>query len=648
MAELIWEGKYNKQGQKVAPVRYSLPFQTVETVNESAADRKRNLDLLTERHETEWRNRLIWGDKKYVLPSLLKEFAGQVNLIYIDPPFATGANFSYRARIPPPPENTDKSEDSDESLSEFVKQPSIIEEKAYRDTWGRGIDSYLQWFYETAIFLRELLTDNGSIYVHLDWHVGHYVKAVMDEIFGMDNFRNMVVWHYGGRGAKAISGQFPRNYDIILIFSKTSICEIKKVYIEFRVPISDAAKYGYKKDESARWFRCAPRGEYTDESVAKLEKEGRIYRTRNGNIRIKYFLEEKSGFVIDNKIVGDVWADISDMMHTPKDERIDYDTQKPVALLERIISASSNPSDLILDCFVGSGTTAVVAEKLGRRWIACDLSRFAIHTTRKRLLGIPNLKPFIVQNLGKYERQVWIGESFKGENDISERLWNYRKFILELYHAEPITGYQYLHGFKAGRMVYVGSVDSPVTLDDIRNIALELKKSVGKDTSRNSQVDVLYWDLAFEMNELSKQIAAEAGIGIRFLKIPREVMDQKAVEQGDVKFFELASLDVKVDVKDKKVIVKLTDFMMPLEEVPDDVKQSVIPWSQWIDYWAVDWDFKEDTFHNQWQSYRTKKEPNLTLHTDWEYNQPGKYHILIKVIDIFGNDTTKSIKVEIK
>jgi adenine-specific DNA-methyltransferase len=182
LTELIWDGKY-KDNKKIGPVRIELPFQTVETVNETAKERQLTLDRLYSGQKTEWRNRLIWGDKKYVLPSLLPEFAGQVNLIYIDPPFATGANFSFTAIIP----------ESDES---FTKEPSMIEQRAYRDTWGHGLDSYLQWFYETAVLLRELLTEDGSLYVHLDWHIGQYAKAVLDEVFSAERMINEIIWYY--------------------------------------------------------------------------------------------------------------------------------------------------------------------------------------------------------------------------------------------------------------------------------------------------------------------------------------------------------------------------------------------------------------------------------------------------------------------
>src|SRR3990172_7988870 len=177
MAELIWEGKYDKDGRKTAPLRVALPFQTVETVNESDQERQRTLDLFSTGRDPEGRDRLIWGDKKYVLHSLLPELAGKVNLIYIDPPFDTGADFSFHVEV---------------DGEAFTKEPSIIEQKAYRDTWGRGLDSYLQWFYETVVLLQQLLAEDGSIYIHLDWHVVHYAKTVMDEVFGADSLRNQI------------------------------------------------------------------------------------------------------------------------------------------------------------------------------------------------------------------------------------------------------------------------------------------------------------------------------------------------------------------------------------------------------------------------------------------------------------------------
>jgi hypothetical protein len=318
-----------------------------------------------------------------------------------------------------------------------------------------------------------------------------------------------------------------------------------------------------------------------------------------------------------------------------------------------------NQHDLVLDCFCGSGTTAAVAEKLNRRWIACDLGRFAIHTTRKRLLSIENVKPFVVQNLGKYERQAWQAAEFGGPDKAVAVVANYRRFILDLYGARPLQGYAWLHGLKAGRMVHIGAVDAPVSPGDVTQIALEFRKAVGRgaDAPGVSAVDVLGWDFAFELNEVAKQQAREANIAMRFLRIPREVLEKQAVEQGDIKFFELAALAVEVQepgfskkpgFSDRTVALTLTDFVIPPDDVPADIQRAITHWSQWIDYWAVDWDNQGDTFHNQWQTYRTRKDKSLALKASHQYEEPGTYRVMVKVIDILGNDTTKTLMVEVE
>ena len=632
MVELTWDGKYDKDGKRAAPLRIALPFQTVETVNESAQQRQRMLDIFAAGRDPEWRNRLIWGDKKYVLPSLLPELAGKVDLIYIDPPFATGADFSYRAQV---------------GDDEFTKEANVIEQKAYRDTWGKGLDGYLAWFYGAVVNLYDLLADTGSLYIHCDTNASHYIKVVADAVFGNDNFRNEIIWIYGkaARGAKGIAKQYARNNDVILLYSRSNDWTFNPS-IGYRVLSSEEAKAkGFRKDNLG-WFKTSPRGDYTDDSIKRLEKEGRIYRTKTGTIRIRYNLQEKNGKVLEEYRHGSAWDDIPDMMHTKKSERLGYPTQKPEELLERIIRTSSNENDLVLDCFCGSGTTAAAAEKLNRRWIACDLGRFAIHTARKRLLGIEDVRPFVVQNLGKYERQVWQKAEF-GEN-MGFVLRAYRQFILDLYHAETVEGCSWLHGVKGRRMVHVGSVDSPIALGDVQQIAIEFKKTVGKNPSRVAGVDVLGWDFALDMNETARQIAQDAGLQVRFMRIPREVLEKKAVDQGDIQFFELAALSVETDVKGRHIDIELTDFMVPPDDVPADVIKAVHHWSEWIDYWAVDFDYRADAFHNQWQSYRTRKDRTLLLRASHDYPQAGDYVVLVKVIDILGNDTTKAIPVKVR
>ncbi len=382
--------------------------------------------------------------------------------------------------------------------------------------------------------------------------------------------------------------------------------------------------------------------------MLSLEKEGKIFWNSNGVPKLKMFLDEARGVPLSN-----LWVDIA--MVKGGSEAMDYPTQKPEALLKRIIEASTKENDLVLGCFCGSGTTAAVAEKHYRRWIACDLVRFAIHTTRKRLLGIPHVKPFVMQNLGKYERQAWQVAEFPSQNhaeDQRERELRYHKFVLELYHAEPVNGYAWLHGLKSGRMVHVGAVDAPVTLGDVKAMAAEIWRAVGKGKSapKEAGIDVLGWEFAFELNELARQVAAEARVDIRFKKIPREVLEKRAVEQGDIHFFELAALTV--DLKSQKKAngtvakLKLKDFIPPHDDVPQDVLKAITHWSQWIDYWAVDWNYQSDTFHNEWQTFRTRKGNDFVLESSHTYQKPGKYTIVIKVIDILGNDTTKTVQIE--
>jgi adenine-specific DNA-methyltransferase len=618
MAELIWDGKYDAHGNKRAPVRIELPFQTVETVNESAQERQRTLELSSSGHDPEWRNRLIWGDKKYVLPSLLPEFAGKVDLIYIDPPFSSGQDFSFSTTLP-------------ETDDEFTKSPSTLEQKAYRDTWGvdqadsdRGVtelDRYLRWLNETFVLLRELLSSEGSIFVHLDVHMGPYVKALMDEVFGRDNFQNEVVWYYYNKLHDSRKRVLPKAFDQILYYVKDR---------------NSSYPYTALKEP-----RATP--------VTKLK-----YRKVAGKIQNiigddgKAVTYESAERTVDN-----VWR-IRCLQPANMQEWVGYQTQKPVDLIERILSIASKPTDLVLDCFVGSGSSAIAAEKLDRRWIACDLGRFSIHTTRKRLLATA-VKPFIVQNLGKYERQQWQVAEFPSNGkdrleEQKEREAAYRKFILELYHATPVSGHAWLHGVKSGRMVHVAAVDAPVTRADVNAIAAEVWKAAGKgaNSPQKPAVDILGWEFALELNETAKEVAAQARVDAAFKKIPREVLEKKAVEQGDVHFFELGALSVEAKIKKHELTLTLSDFVIPLDDVPAEVRSAIKHWSQMVDYWAVDWDFKDDTFHNQWQSYRTRKNPKLDLSVKREYPDPGNYTVVVKVIDILGNDTTKTLTVEIK
>jgi len=648
VTELIWEGKYDNEGRKVAPLKVALPFQTVETVNESAQERQVALDLFSRGGGAEWRNRLIWGDKKYVLPALLAEFAGEVDLIYIDPPFATGADFSFTSQVP----NSDTT---------FMKEPSIIEQKAYRDTWGAGTDSYVRWFRDSVAQLYDLLAPTGSMYVHLDWHIGAYAKVVLDEVFGSASFKNEIVWK------RSLPHNDPRKYgaihDVILYYVKSPSDYV--FHSQFTEQSEDYKKSHYtQRDPDGRVYRLqslsasgsGPARRFGDRVIAppvgthwrfsqdridELLTQGLIVFTSKGQPNFKRYLDESRGSALQS-----IWTDINPL-NPQASERVNYPTQKPVALVRRIVEVSSNEGDLVLDCFAGSGTTAVAAEGLGRRWIAADLGRFAVHTARKRLLSLAGVRPFVVQNLGKYERQLWQAAEF-GEN-AEVRTRAYRQFILEVFKAKPIEGNVWLHGAKAGRLVHVGTVDAPVTVGDVRQIATEFRRVTGTGASApgTKAVDILGWDFAFELNEVARQEAANAGIEVRFWRIPREVLERRAVEQGDIRFFELAALGVELTRKQRVVKATLTNFIIPLDDVPEDVQSAISDWSQWIDYWAVDWDNKSDTFHNEWQTYRTRKDPGLHKAATHEYSDAGEFRIVVKVIDILGNDTTKTLTVQV-
>ena len=315
--------------------------------------------------QTPWRGLLFRGDNARVMALLEPELAGAVDLIYADPPFAIGEALRFGAR-----------------KQARDRAPG---EPAYDDVWRGGIEAYTAMLRERLTAMRLLLAPSGAIFLHLDWRACHHGRLLLDEIFGADNFRNEIVWHYGGRGAKAGAGQFPRNHDTVLFYSKSPATRFTTPQVEERLSPKAARARGYRRSDDGRWFKTAPRGDYTDESIARLEAEGRVHRTRTGRARVKYHLAEEDGLVVDRRPLGDVWSDIPDMMHAPAAERTDYPTQKPERLLRRIVEAASPPGGLVADFFCGAGTALAAAEGLGRRWVGCDLSPAAVEIAAARL-----------------------------------------------------------------------------------------------------------------------------------------------------------------------------------------------------------------------------------------------------------------------
>jgi len=441
----------------------------------------------------------------------------------------------------------------------------VLEETAYRDTWGRGIDSYLGMMYERLVLMHELLASTGSFYIHLDSHMSHYLKVVCDEIFGRENFMREIIWRIGWiSGYKAKAANWARNHDTILFYVKDrNRFTFNKTYIEH--------------DPNYR------RGSYGSEEAADVET-----------------IVDDASEASPGRPIDDVWTNLpSIQIMSFSQEKTGYPTQKNLDLVERIVRSSSNPGDLVADFFCGAGTTLAAAERLGRRWLGADLGRFAVHTTRKRLLNVPDCRPFDIKNLGSYERQRWQIVTGNGA------LRAYLDTILAFYRAEPVDGFAHLHGRKAGRMVHVGATDAPVTIDETEEVMDEMADN-GIEAC-----DLLGWEWEMGLHDTITERARRRGLDLRPRQIPREVMERQVSDADAVRFFELAYVDLDVRRNENEACVVLKDFAIPSENlIPPKVRERITAWSDLIDYWAVDFDYNDDVFHNQWQAYRTRQEPN--------------------------------------
>lgn len=652
--QVVWPTKFDKNGKLHQVTKWNLPFQIIEVVNEGRATRESRASGIQQSlfdiwsgiegqsYDTGWKNKLIWGDNKFVMSSLLQRFAGKIDLIYIDPPFNTGDDFSYDVEL---------------GGNELMKEPSAIEVKAFNDTWGKGTSSYAEMMYDRLSLMKDLLSPTGSIYVHLDPNVEHYVKVMMDEIFGRQNFINEIIWKR--TGAHNDATRCGSIHDSILLYSKTESYvwnriltplseEYKETFLD-QVDEKNGKRYaridltgaGAVKDgESGKpWRGINPtlKGRhwaYNHAELERLDKEGRIHWPKRGVPRLKRYEDELEGMPLQ-----DVWIDIRPI-HNQSSERVGFPTQKPETLMKRIIGASSKPGSLFADFFCGSGTSLVVAEKMGRRWIGNDLSRFAMHTTRKRLLGIEGCKPFEILNLGKYERQVWQDISFSGKSGQSV-IYEYLAFILNLYEAQPISGFPSAQGRKGPALVHVGTIDAPVTIDEVMSAVNECV------SARQTELHVLGWEWEMGLHDLVETEARKNGVKVRLLQIPNDVMDPQ-VSREDVRFFDLAYVQAKASLKGRTVRVELQDFVIPSSDlIPSQVREGIKHWSDLVDYWAVDFDFKNDTFVNTWQTYRKVDNPKLDLRSvPHEYPGHGKHNVVVKVVDIFGIDSSKLLEIE--
>ncbi|MDM7925358.1 MAG: site-specific DNA-methyltransferase [bacterium] len=742
--ELVWNGKTNEVCNLV------LPFQVIEQVDEPRKNKPRmnanerelkkkkggsgpvaseyeedseqlGLFDFRGRQKAGWTNKLIWGDNKLILSSLKNgpmreeiEENGGIKLIYIDPPFDVGADFSMDIEIGDPEKGDTET---------FTKRPNVLEELAYRDTWGKGADSFIAMIYERLVLMRDLLAEDGSIYVHCDWRVNSHLRLVFDEIFGKDNFLSEITWNKLS-AAKSQSTFYSNVKDSILVYKKNKPF-FKPQFIQSdsddknypHIEEGTNRRYGsfdftQKGQGQARKFGSKilspPAGKHWIWSQDKIDegmKTGRIIFTSNGTPRVKRYLDEKEG-----NFVGDLWID-EDVapLSANSQERLDYPTQKPESLVYRIIDASSQENDIIADFFCGSGTTLAVAEKLGRKWIGSDLGKFAIHTTRKRMIGVQrqlkeegkDFRAFEILNLGKYERAHYIGvnpnlREEEKQKQLEQKEKDFIALILRAYKAEAVANFKCFHGKKAGRMVSVGPVNLPVTRLFIEEIILECRQK------RVSRVDVLAFEFEMGLFPNIQNEAKEKGIDLALKYIPREVFDKRAVEKNQVVFHDVSYIEVKPLLKKNAVAVQITDFSVYYSQdtvenasanLADGKNKVVVQngkiikvskdkdgvvtretltkkWTDWIDYWAVDFDFtnkreiirvkNEDTgkteeqwtgdfiFENEWQSFRTRKDRSLELKTPFHECKPGRHKIAVKVVDIFGNDTMTIIDVTVE
>lgn len=672
-ARLVWDTKPRR-----APNPKDIEFQTAEVVlpNPKVAGELplsfRDGIIGQEEIDKQKMNRLIWGDNLLAMQALLAQgYEGKINLIYIDPPFDSKADYSHRMKI---------------EGSEFTKEPSVIERLAYKDTWAGGTDSYLDMLYPRLQLMKRLLAENGSIYVHSDWHVGHYVKTILDEIFGKENFGSEIIFkrtlgHHLATGLDVST-------DSIFWYTKTKNFIYHQVYQNLSQKELEE-KFPYIEKETGRRFNhqklekssnISSRGEvriiqgrkvttelgwiWTQETFDKRIEENPylIYWTDNGRPRYKLYVDEYEG-----RKIGNLWDDIT-LISSNSSEATGYDTQKPEDLLRRVITQSSDKNFIVADFFAGSGTTGVVAEDLDRCWIMCELGKVGIQVTRARLVE-QGAKPFLIENIGNYQREmIYL---------TGGRIWEMQHLIMKLYGATPrdkMSGLGIRKIDNIDELVYVGYPDRPVTAKKAEELALQARNLDGRGYKR---LVILGWDYEYNysqalesrLNALKDKIKVE----VKSRDIPPDIYDylKKAKSEEDiealadkVQFYERPYLKVaKPQIKEKsngKIEVSLSIERYVLMDIPVSqtskkgqsdytalMKLKKDNFAVLIDYWAIDWDYDGCTFKSQWQAFRgngRKAKTVLTTATETLEKKTGRT-IAVRVVDIFGNDAGATLKI---
>ena len=564
--------------------------------------------------EGQWMNRLVYGDNLLAMQALLAgdeasglpSLRGKVDLIYIDPPFDSKADYRTKINLPG---------------GDIEQKPTVIEQFAYADTWKNGSVSYLKMMYPRLALMRELLSNIGTLYLHIDWHIGHYVKLLLDDIFGKENFRNEIIWKY--TGSLQPKFDFARKHDVIFRYSKSDIVTFSPIY----VPYSQGTINRFDHEDEFGRYKITYR-------------DGKEYKT----------------YMKEGKPIEDVWIDnILDIPIVMKNarENVDYSTQKPESLLERIIKASSNEGDLVCDFFGGSGTTAAVAERLGRRWITTDIGKPATLVMRKRFID-QEVKPFLYQAIGDYQKEVF------GSNKLYKRVGDLSQIVMQLYGAIPFTEEQLNDRnwgqVKSSRTLVL--VDSPNKLTGKATIKRAYEAKNALLGGGWNKVVVLGWNFAFDVSEAIMQYKDDVDV----LVIPPDLLDklskkgyEKLVREGSVRFSTLQYLicrpikAVPLSIEEENLVIELENYVLlspdniPLDDKDKSKLQEVMDKDPLalIEYWSIDPDYDGITFRSQWQDYRENTENDSDpLHCIYtavlRVPRKAERTVCIKAVDVFG------------
>ncbi|MBS3075044.1 site-specific DNA-methyltransferase [Candidatus Pacearchaeota archaeon] len=574
--------------------------------------------------KNEWLNRMIYGDNLLTMQALLagdpfsglSSMRGKIDLIYIDPPFDSKADYRTKIHLPG---------------ADIESKPTVIEQFAYSDTWKDGTASYLQMIIPRLILMRELLSEQGSIYVHIDWHVGHYVKVILDEIFGKENFRNEIVWWYYNKMQGNI-GRFASNHDVI---------------------------FSYKKGEKP-FFKMIKE---LRENPKK--QQVRFWDPKTQSLKNKRDEQGKPMYYDDtHRTIDDVWR-MSYLVPADKKENLKFATQKPEKLLNRIIESSCPENGIVADFFAGSGTTGAVAEKSGRKWIMSDLGKPACMTSRKRLID-QDAKPFLYQSIGDYQKEQFEKSQFRTIGDLAH-------VVINLYGALPFPMQEgvpnNLGYIKQGKTLVI--VDSPSKLTGYNTLkkAQELR---GSFMGGWDKVVILGWNFVTDIGKIIESLKDDK---LEVLVIPPDLLDklktkasyEQLIKSGKIRFSSLQYLTVKSISKKEynkeqdEITIELDNYVLlspdalPLDKENKEKLEKVIkehPLSL-IEYWSIDPEYDGEVFRSKWQDYRenrdgddTKKYKVLKTAKLVVPKIKGKRNICIKAVDVFGFESAvvKEIK----